>query len=42
VSDYLTGHGGDGDVGRDYGDYRDAAVNGIAKLKSPLETVVVG
>jgi integrase len=42
VSDYLTGHGGDGDVGRDYGDYRDAAVNGIAKLTSPLETVVVG
>lgn len=36
VADYMAGHGGNGGDGRDYGEYRDAMVEAIKVLPSPL------
>ncbi len=36
VVDYMAGHGGDGGDGRDYGEYRDAMVEAIKVVPSPL------
>jgi integrase len=36
VADYMAGHGGEGSVGRDYGEYRDAMVVAISRLPPPL------
>jgi integrase len=39
VADYMSGHGGSGGEGRDYGAYRDAMVEAIRRLPSPLPVV---
>jgi hypothetical protein len=36
VADYMSGHGGNGGDGRDYGAYRDPMVEAISRLPSPL------
>ncbi len=39
VADYMSGHGGNGGEGRDYGAYHDAMVEAISRLPSPLPFV---
>jgi len=39
VADYMAGHGGNGGEGRDFGAYRDAMVEAISRLPSPLPIV---
>jgi integrase len=36
VADYVCGHGGEGGEGRNYGEYRDAAIAAFRLLPSPL------